>query len=161
MEKCPCGSGLNYSACCEPFIKGAKDAPTAEALMRARYSAYAKGEVDFIEQTHQRDERDSVSVEETRRWSQESTWLGLKILRVEKGGVNDDAGVVDFVATYSSHGLKEEYHEIGEFKKSAGKWYYDQGRVVPTQIVREGAKVGRNDPCPCGSGKKYKLCHGK
>lgn len=30
---------------------------------------------------------------------------------------------------------------------------------IPT--VREGAKVGRNDPCPCGSGRKYKQCHGK
>src|SRR5690606_19109795 len=29
-----------------------------------------------------------------------------------------------------------------------------------TPIVREGAKIGRNDPCPCGSGKKYKRCHG-
>lgn len=29
------------------------------------------------------------------------------------------------------------------------------------QVVREGPKVGRNDPCPCGSGKKYKSCHGK
>jgi preprotein translocase subunit SecA len=28
-------------------------------------------------------------------------------------------------------------------------------------IVREAAKVGRNDPCPCGSGKKYKKCHGE
>ncbi len=161
MEKCPCGSGLAYAVCCEPFIKGAKDAPTAEALMRARYSAYAKGEIAFIEQTHERDERDAVSIEETRRWSEESTWLGLKIVRTEKGGPSDDTGVVDFVATYSSHGLKEEYHEIGEFKKVAGTWYYDKGRVVPTQIIRDGAKVGRNDPCPCGSGKKYKLCHGK
>lgn len=161
MEKCPCGSGLTYGACCEPFIKGAKDAPTAEALMRARYTAYAKGEVDFIEKTHERDERDNVSIEETRKWSQESTWLGLKIHRVEKGGPNDDTGVVDFTATYSSHGLKEEYHEIGEFKNVAGKWYYDKGMVVPTQIVREGSKVGRNDPCPCGSGKKYKHCHGQ
>ncbi|AWB68732.1 preprotein translocase subunit SecA [Saccharobesus litoralis] len=28
-------------------------------------------------------------------------------------------------------------------------------------MVREGAKIGRNDPCPCGSGKKYKACHGR
>jgi len=28
-------------------------------------------------------------------------------------------------------------------------------------IERQYAKVGRNDPCPCGSGKKYKHCHGK
>lgn len=161
MEKCPCGSGLAYSACCEPFIKGTKDAPTAEALMRARYTSYAKGEIDYIESTHQRDERDEVSVEETRKWSQESTWLGLKIVRTEKGGVNDDWGKVDFVASYSSHGLKEEYHEIGEFKKTGGQWFYDKGVVVPTQIVRETTKVGRNDPCPCGSGKKYKVCHGR
>ena len=31
--------------------------------------------------------------------------------------------------------------------------------VVP--FVREGRKVGRNEPCPCGSGKKFKQCHGK
>ncbi len=29
------------------------------------------------------------------------------------------------------------------------------------QFVREGRKVGRNEPCPCGSGQKYKHCHGK
>ena len=33
------------------------------------------------------------------------------------------------------------------------------GEVVP--FVRQEAKVGRNEPCPCGSGKKYKQCHGK
>jgi len=27
-------------------------------------------------------------------------------------------------------------------------------------VIRDGVKVGRNDPCPCGSGKKYKQCHG-
>ncbi|GAA5317765.1 MAG: preprotein translocase subunit SecA [Candidatus Pelagadaptatus aseana] len=32
---------------------------------------------------------------------------------------------------------------------------------APQPFVREGVKVGRNDPCPCGSGKKYKQCHGK
>jgi preprotein translocase subunit SecA len=31
----------------------------------------------------------------------------------------------------------------------------------PQPFVRQGQKVGRNDPCPCGSGKKYKQCHGK
>jgi preprotein translocase subunit SecA len=30
-----------------------------------------------------------------------------------------------------------------------------------TEPIRKGEKVGRNDPCPCGSGKKYKKCHGK
>lgn len=161
MEKCPCGSGLAYSACCEPLIRGQAEAQTAEALMRARYSAYVKQEVEFIETTHQRDERDELSIEETRKWSRESTWLGLKILGKEKGGPADDWGKVDFVASYSQKGLREDYHEIGEFKKVGGRWYYDKGTFVPTTITREQPKTGRNDPCPCGSGKKYKHCHGK
>ena len=33
--------------------------------------------------------------------------------------------------------------------------------TTPTTFVRDGEKVGRNEPCPCGSGKKYKQCHGK
>ena len=33
--------------------------------------------------------------------------------------------------------------------------------AVPQPVLREGPKIGRNDPCPCGSGKKYKQCHGQ
>jgi len=33
--------------------------------------------------------------------------------------------------------------------------------TAPATFVRDGDKVGRNEPCPCGSGKKYKQCHGK
>ncbi len=37
----------------------------------------------------------------------------------------------------------------------------EEPRAMPqNQVVREGRKVGRNDPCPCGSGKKFKSCHG-
>jgi len=35
-----------------------------------------------------------------------------------------------------------------------------QPKLTQAPIIREGRKVGRNDPCPCGSGKKYKSCHG-
>ena len=45
-EKCPCGSGLDYGLCCGQYISGAKDAPTAEALMRSRYTAYVVHEID-------------------------------------------------------------------------------------------------------------------
>ncbi len=161
MEKCPCGSGLTYESCCQPILQGKVEAPTAEALMRARYTAYAKGEIEFIESTHERDQRDEVSIEETRKWSRESSWLGLKILSKEKGGVSDDWGKVEFVATYSQRGLKDSYHEIAEFKKVNGRWFYDKGVVVPTTITREAPKLGRNEPCYCGSGKKYKHCHGQ
>jgi len=79
METCPCGSAQPYSRCCEPLILGAKSAPTPEALMRARYSAYAKTEVDFIIATTHPDKREGLLTEGIRRWSERSTWkMGSK-----------------------------------------------------------------------------------
>jgi len=164
MEKkiCPCGSGRAYAECCEPIITGKAKAATAEALMRARYSAYVTHEIDFIASSCVRQEGDSdIDLEETRRWSEESQWLGLTIHQTEKGGPNDDEGIVDFSASYVRKGLKDEHREIAGFKKVDGAWLYAEGRLAATTIVRAGPKVGRNDQCPCGSGKKYKHCCGK
>ena len=47
-DLCPCGSGKKYGECCEPIIKGTVKAPNAEACMRARYTSYVKGEIDYI-----------------------------------------------------------------------------------------------------------------
>lgn len=129
--------------------------------MRSRYSAYAKGAVDYIVDTCVRNGERDIDVEQTRRWSEKSQWLGLKILSTEKGGPADSEGMVEFVASYVMDGLKDEHREKAKFKKVDGVWRYDDGDIVPTTIVRSGPKVGRNDPCPCGSGKKYKQCCGK
>lgn len=160
MEKCPCGSSLAYDNCCGPLHKGKAEAPTAEALMRSRYSAYVKQEIEYIEKTHKREDGDTLSIEETRKWAAESTWLGLEIVSTEKGGPQDSTGKVEFIARYIQHGLKEEFREIAEFKKENGSWLYEKGTVVPTTVVRAQPKIGRNDPCHCGSGKKFKHCHG-
>ncbi len=164
MDKktCPCGSGKEYAACCGPIIAGKAQAQTAEALMRARYSAYATGEIKFIADSCVREEgQNDIDMDETRRWSEESEWLGLTIHGTQKGGAADDEGIVEFSALYSRNGLKDEHREVSAFKKVDGKWLYADGKVVATTIVRSAPKVGRNDPCPCGSGKKYKHCHGK
>lgn len=42
-----------------------------------------------------------------------------------------------------------------------GRDYYEPSEPVKQEPVKVGPKIGRNDPCPCGSGKKYKNCHGK
>ena len=160
MKPCPCGSGRDYDECCGQYIGGKSKAPTAEALMRARYSAYAVGAVDFIVETCVTAEGGRIDVDATKKWSEGSKWLGLKILKTEKGGAADDKGSVEFVATYEQAGLREEHHEIGGFVKKEGLWLYDDGNIIPTTVVRSGPKVGRNDPCPCGSGKKYKKCCG-
>jgi SEC-C motif-containing protein len=162
MDTCPCGSGRPYESCCKPIISGTAAASTAEALMRSRYSAYVKGAVDYIVSScvQGEDEAQGIDIEATRRWSEKSTWLGLMIVSTDKGGSEDSEGTVEFIATYVLDGLRDSHHEISHFVKTDGVWLYESGEMIPETVVREGPKVGRNDPCPCGSGKKYKKCHG-
>ena len=160
MENCACGSGQPYDLCCGPYIAGKAKPATAEILMRSRYTAYATKAVDYIVGTCLRDDDHGIDIEATKRWSEKSTWLGLKILQTEKGGASDEDGMVEFKATYVQGGLREEHHEKASFVKRDGAWLFADGEVIPETVVREGPKIGRNDPCPCGSGKKYKKCHG-
>jgi SEC-C motif domain protein len=159
MEQCPCGSGLNYTDCCEPIIKGTRHAETAEALMRARYSAYAKVETDFIyESTHPK-HREGFDAEGTREWAEGAEWQGLEIISTKNGGPDEATGEVEFIARFSEQGEAKVHHERALFKKEKTGWLFTDGKAAGQQpIVR--SKVGRNDPCPCGSGKKYKKCCG-
>ncbi len=160
MKNCYCGRPVEFEKCCDPYLKGTKNPSTAEELMRARYSAYVTGNIDFIESTHSPEKRDNLDVEGTRQWSSDSEWLGLEIIETTKGGPHDTEGTVEFKALYSQNEISNEHHELSTFKKIEEKWYFDQGEIIPATVVREGKKIGRNDPCPCGSGKKYKKCCG-
>jgi len=157
---CPCG-GASFETCCGPYLKGERPAPTAEALMRSRYTAYTVQEIDYVLGTHDPASRDEVDREGAATWAREADWQGLEIVATEAGGEADDAGVVEFIARYAAKGAAVAHHERSTFKRIDGRWYErDRAMVRPKPVVREGAKVGRNDPCPCGSGKKYKKCHG-
>ena len=161
MSQCPCQSGKEYDACCGPIIRGDRAAPTAEALMRSRYSAFAKDEIDYLEKSLHPDQRADYDPASTRHWAEHSEWLKLEIVEVSGGGENDDEGTVEFIATYRQKGNTLAHHEIGRFNRIKGVWYYTDGKIVTPGTVRhEAPKVGRNDPCPCGSGKKYKKCCG-
>lgn len=156
---CPCGSGAAPEACCVRYHRG-EAAPTAEALMRARYSAYVLGEVDYVLGTHAPDSREGVDRAATEQWSKQAEWRGLEIVATEKGGAADDTGVVEFIARYQVKGQDLSHHERSRFVKVDGRWYYGDGDMVKARPVRAEAKVGRNEPCPCGSGRKFKKCHG-
>lgn len=161
-DACPCCSGKKYGECCGPIHNGTSKASTAEALMRARYSAYVVQNIDFIINTCETGEKIAeIDRKATEDWSKKSTWHGLKILRTEKGSEADDEGIVEFEATYTQKGIRDVHHEIAGFRKIDGTWVYSEGMLRPTTVVREGRKIGRNEPCPCGSGKKYKNCCGK
>ena len=126
--------------------------------MRSRYSAYVEHEIDYIINTCLNRGKEDIDFKSTSDWSRQSKWLGLKIISVQKGSVTDNEGTVEFEAVYERDGLKEVHHETGKFKKEKDEWLYVEGRISPSTIVRSAPKTGRNDPCPCGSGKKFKHC---
>ncbi len=161
MSQCPCQSGKTYKSCCEPFHKETARPPTAEALMRARYSAYSKHEIDFLGESLHPGHRKDYDPETTKGWAEKSTWTGLTIVSKDKGEESDSKGMVEFIAKFQFENEDKEHHEVAEFKKLEGRWYYVDGQVKgPKPVTREEPKVGRNDPCPCNSGKKYKKCCG-
>ena len=160
MSDCPCQSGDSYSDCCEPIITGKSKAETAETLMRARYTAHVVDEMDFILATHHPETRKKFDAVAAGNWARDSTWLGLSIKKVKQGQVGDDSGEIEFIANYQDKaGTAISHHENSLFEKQNGDWYFCDG-VPPEiqQVRREEPKVGRNDPCTCGSGKKYKKC---
>jgi SEC-C motif-containing protein len=161
MQTCPCGSGQSFSDCCEPVISGTRAAATAEALMRARYSAYASGRLEFLGESLHPEHRKDYDPEATRRWARDSSWLSLEIRSTDGGGVDDQEGRVEFVASYREKGAIHRHHEVSQFLKLDGTWYFVDGTLQkPETQTRVVPKVGRNDPCPCGSGKKFKKCCG-
>jgi SEC-C motif domain protein len=161
MGGCCCGSGKAFDQCCGPILSGTAKAETAEALMRARYTAFVTKQTDFLHESLHPDHRQDHDVAATRRWAETAQWLGLKVVDVQAGGVDDQEAQVEFVATYKASGTVRPHHEISHFVKQAGNWYYVDGKlVIPQTSKRDQPKVGRNDPCPCGSGKKFKKCCG-
>ena len=158
-QTCPCGSGASFATCCEPIITGARASETAEELMRARYSAFVTGAIDFIvESTHSRT-RKEIDLSFIRDWSQNSVWRGLQILETKV--LNEDKAYVSFEAQYTQNGQDQNHREKSLFEREDGQWRFLTGDELKNPTVRyEAPKPGRNDPCPCGSGKKYKKCHG-
>jgi SEC-C motif domain protein len=152
---CPCGRPSSYEGCCERFIRGWEPAPTAEDLMRSRFTAYALGEVDYLLETHHPDHRPDRS--EIASWAKRARFTALDVLKTEAGAAGDAKGVVEFIAYFEEDGVKREHHERSRFERLDDRWYYVDASAPMT---RARPAVGRNDPCPCGSGKKYKKCCG-
>jgi SEC-C motif-containing protein len=160
--KCPCGTGAELEACCEPIIAGQRAAATAEALMRSRYSAYALERTEYLLESHDPQARADFDREATQKWAEQTEWLSLEILNTKAGGEHDDRGEVEFVARFrDDRGRELSHHERSTFVRRDGRWYFEDGELQRSPpVTRSAPKVGRNDPCPCGSGKKYKKCCG-
>ena len=160
-ELCFCGSGKEFSACCEPIIQGSAPARTPEELMRARFSAHCQQNYAFLVDSTHPDHRGDVSEDEISQWASHVTWTGLEV-HAAAPGETDDQGTVSFTAHFSIKDTPQELREDATFARLDGKWYYVDGHVYGQDpYVREQPRIGRNEPCPCGSGKKFKKCCGK
>lgn len=159
MKFCPCGSGQDFSVCCEPLLNG-EPAKTAEALMRSRYTAYVVGNIDYVGATHAPEAQEDFDRKGSEEMSRSVKWSGLKIEATEGGQEDDETGTVTFTARYKMQGQEQSHREVSTFRKIDGRWMYVDGDVNATHEPRRVVKIGRNDPCTCGSGKKYKKCCG-
>ncbi|QFU01835.1 hypothetical protein FIU83_09300 [Halomonas sp. THAF5a] len=143
---CPCGSGHSLAACCGRYHRN-EPAPSPEALMRSRYSAFALELTDYLLETwHSSTRPSSLPGDDATRWRR------LEILDHEGEG---DRGRVHFRATFQEGRRWGVLEEASRFVKEAGRWRYLDGEPSVSRL-----KPGRNDACPCGSGRKFKACCG-
>jgi SEC-C motif-containing protein len=139
------------------YITGEKPAPTAEILMRSRYTAYALHNSEYLLKTWDPNKRPR-----TIDFSKDqSEWQRLEIISTQKGQAKDSKGLVEFNAYYFLDGKQHILKEISRFKKQRGTWFYLDGAVRSIANNTQKSSQGLNAPCPCGSGKKFKRCCGK
>jgi SEC-C motif domain protein len=141
---CPCGSGLGYPDCCRRCHQG-EPAAAPEALMRSRYSAFVLGLTEYLQDTWH-----SSTRPKTLGLSGSPQWTSLQVLSASAQG---NKGQVHFRAIYQAGSGWGYLEEISNFIRESGRWYYLAGKTQEGEL-----KPGRNDKCPCGSGRKFKAC---
>jgi SEC-C motif-containing protein len=124
--------------------------------MRSRYTAFVLGDMDHIDRTYAREKREEVRRQTGESLFESVEWVGLRIFGTSRGGDEDDTGTVDFAARFRKDGAMRVHRERSSFRREDGYWVYVDGEIAPDRPT----KVGRNDPCPCGSGRKFKKCCG-
>ena len=122
--RCPCGTGLQYGDCCGPLLGARSQPPTAERLMRSRYTAYAVGQPEYLLATwHHSTRPPSLALDPDIRW------IGLEILGRARGGMLDSEGTVEFRASYRREGIRLHQTEKSRFVRENKQWYYVDGLV--------------------------------
>ncbi len=118
---CPCGSGAPFADCCRPLLRGEREATTAQALMRSRYTAFVRRDAGYLLRTW---------APHTRPGSVETggvTWLGLEVLDSTSGEAADAAGTVTFVAHFDEGSGPQALRETSTFSRIDGRWHYVDG----------------------------------
>lgn len=141
-NRCICDTEKSYETCCGRFIETKEQANSAVELMRSRYTAYVLRRGDYLYETCSQSLKDPDSIEAINHDT--TQWLKLEIDSFSENEVT-------FMAYYLDQDEVQVMKEHSFFIQENGEWKYDRGVMLE-------AKISRNDPCPCGSGKKYKKC---
>lgn len=152
--RCYCGLEKSFDECCGAILSGKKSAKTPEELMRSRYSAYVSANAEYLVKSTIKENRYTDDIPLILEFCKNVVWLKLEVLHVKYSvgtEEKEDSGVVEFRAFYLENGEIVILHEKSDFVKNNGLWEYDKGEFI-------NSKIERNEPCPCGSGKKYKKC---
>lgn len=152
---CLCGSGKLTTQCCGIYLRGQLPAPTAEALMRSRYTAYCLKNIEYLFKTEHPSRHQPNTKKLITATANSCQWKALTIIDTVAGKPSDKTGIVEFMAVYQEGNQVAQLHERSQFIKENGKWFYTEGELLPP------IKPKKNEPCWCGSGKKFKQCHGK
>ncbi|WP_342221108.1 YchJ family metal-binding protein [Candidatus Fukatsuia endosymbiont of Tuberolachnus salignus] len=125
-ELCPCGSILKYNVCCEPYVIGEKIASSPGILMRSRYSAYVKHNVDYLIISWHPD----CHAEKFRAMLMQcdTEWHGLIVIK-EMAGSHTDEGFVEFCAGFTDRNTTKTsmIYECSRFLRLKKRWYYVDG----------------------------------
>ncbi len=125
---CSCGSKLNAADCCVPYLQGQKLAPTPEALMRSRYSAYHDANIAYIQATMCKKAAEGFDAVEAFAWAKSVKWKQLVVVKSSQQG---DRGQVEFKAYFEHNQTPQVLHEISDFERIDGKWFYVDGKMYP------------------------------
>lgn len=128
IKPCPCGSQKDYASCCGVFISGLAFAPTPEALMRSRYTAYSQANIDYIAQTMTGPAAVGFDPVDSRKWAKSIKWVRLEVLESSMKG---DKGEVSFKAYFTKKNKPHVLAEHSLFERIDGKWYYTD-RITKT-----------------------------
>lgn len=135
---CPCGTQKHYTDCCKPYLDGLALAPTAEALMRSRYTAYSKNNLNYLIHTQHPTTRKKTDPTTLQQTFETTRWVSLTILKTQQGQPHHKRGIVEFIATHQekSRNLKQQptltqLHERSRFIQENQHWFYVDGDLLP------------------------------
>lgn len=152
---CPCGSGRSCGECCAPIIAGQRLAETPEALMRSRYSAFVCAATEhLLASWHPHTRPAQLALGEQPQWQR------LEVLGSGQAA-DGSSGWVEFAAHYLTSAGAGCLREHSRFLREQGRWLYLDGSPTAGGARTRSSRTGRNDPCPCGSGRKFKHCCGR